>query len=410
MATLVTDVKRDWNVIGVVALAHGTSHFFHMLVPALFPWIRPEFGLSFTALGALTAIFYGVSSVGQALAGFVVDRFGALRTLLFGLLCLALAGPVLAMANSYVGLAIAAALAGVGNSVFHPADFTLINRGVGERRLGHAFSAHGVAGNLGWAAAPMFMLTLVPALGWRGAAAATSLIALAAVALLLISRSQFRDGAPVRPALAGAATDAPVNTAEILKNASIWLSFVFFLASVAAFGALQNFAPAVLKALYGLDLNVAQAALTTYLLVAAGGLILGGFLANGSRSPERLIAVVMGLAALASALLATGFGGTPAVFTGMVLIGVAIGLAGPSRDLLVRRATLAGLGKSAYGRVYGFVYSGLDVGLALSPIVFGWLLDHGMARGVLIGVAALQIVALSTALAVAKLAPTGART
>ena len=150
-----SSLRQDATVISLVGFAHGTSHFFHFMIPPLFPWLMAEFGLSFTQVGLAMTVFFVVSGVGQALAGFVVDRFGALRVLAGGIALLALSGLVLASAQSFPMLLAAAMVAGLGNSVFHPADFTLLNRRVSPPRLGHAFSVHGLSGSLGWAASPV---------------------------------------------------------------------------------------------------------------------------------------------------------------------------------------------------------------------------------------------------------------
>jgi MFS family permease len=147
-------VRNDVEVIGLVGLAHGTSHFFHLMLPPLFPWLMKDFSLSYTEAGMLMTVFFVVSGVGQAVAGFVVDRIGARPVLFAGIGMLALSGIVLGVATTYPMLMLAAAVAGCGNSIFHPADFTLLNRRVAQPRLGHAFSVHGLSGNLGWAIAP----------------------------------------------------------------------------------------------------------------------------------------------------------------------------------------------------------------------------------------------------------------
>lgn len=172
-------LAQDARTIGLIGLAHGTSHFFHMLLPPLFPLFIRDFGLSYTELGVLVTVFFAISGAGQAAAGFLVDRVGA-RPVLFGALAMfaasALAG---ATAQGYGGLLLAAALAGVGNAPFHPVDFTILNKRVSQPRLGHAFSVHGISGNLGWAAAPVFMLGLTQATGsWRIALAMAALWAL----------------------------------------------------------------------------------------------------------------------------------------------------------------------------------------------------------------------------------------
>ena len=107
-------LQQDIRTIGLIGLAHGTSHFFHMLLPPLFPWFISDFGLSYSELGALVSVFFIVSGVGQALAGFVVDRVGARPVLYLALLCFALAALAMALAQGWGGLALAAALAGLG--------------------------------------------------------------------------------------------------------------------------------------------------------------------------------------------------------------------------------------------------------------------------------------------------------
>src|SRR3954466_8914216 len=165
--TVENTLRGDATVISLVGFAHGTSHFFHFVLPPLFPYLMREFGLGFTQVGALMTVFFVVSGVGQALAGFVVDRLGALRVLCGGVGLLALAALVIASAHSYPMLMAGMALGGLGNCVFHPADFTLLNRRVSTGRLGPAFSVQGLAGNLGWAAAPVFVLGIASASSWR---------------------------------------------------------------------------------------------------------------------------------------------------------------------------------------------------------------------------------------------------
>ena len=386
----------DARVIALIGFAHGISHFFHLLLPPLFPWLMPEFGLSFIEIGATMTVFFVVSGVGQAMAGFAVDRFGALNVLLFGIACFLLAGVGLSMATGTTALFAAAALAGLGNSVFHPADFTVLNRHVSHPRLGHAFSVHGLSGNLGWAVAPLLLTTIAAAANWRMAALVAALVALPAMYLLWRNRALLDTGHA-----AHATKAATHGTFDFLKVGAVWLCFLFFLLITTAFGAIQNFATPILQNLYGLPLAVAAGALSTYLLAGAGGILIGGFLAQ-KKANDRLIAVVLTIAALLAVVLALEVVPGWAVLPLMAGIGFFTGLAGPSRDLLVRKAATARFGQAAYGRIYGFVYSGLDTGLAISPLVFGGYMDHRQFATVLIGIALLQGAAILTALKVGR--------
>ncbi len=180
--------RDDAAVIGLVGIAHASSHFSHLLLPLMFPVFMSTFGLSYSELGFLMTVFFVVSGIGQASAGFVVDRFGA-RPILFGsLVVLALGALTVAAAQSYWGLMLGAALLGLGNCTFHPVDFTILNQKVSAPRLGYAFSAHGLTGNLGWALAPVFMVGLSAAFDWRIAYIGAALMFLAIFVLLVWQR------------------------------------------------------------------------------------------------------------------------------------------------------------------------------------------------------------------------------
>lgn len=394
-ATPPASLRQDATVISLVGFSHGTSHFFHFVLPALFPWLMPEFGLNFTQVGTTMTVFFVVSGTGQAMAGFVVDRLGALRVLYGGIGLLSLSGLALAAAQNYPMLLLAAAIAGLGNSVFHPADFTLLNKRVTPTRLGHAFSVHGLSGNLGWAASPVLMTSVASVWGWRAAGVAACIVGIAALAFLVLNRASLAD----QPAPAGPRKTAG-GTFDFLRVPVVWMCFAFFLLVVMAFGALQNFGPPVLERIYGLTLPVAASGLTAYLLGSAAGVAAGGFAASHGEGQERLVAIALSCAAACAAALATAAVPAWSVVVLMGAMGVFTGFSNPSRDLLVRRAATSTFGAAAYGRIYGFVYSGIDTGLALAPLAFGPLMDAGRFTQVLWGVAILQGLAIATALTV----------
>ena len=389
-------LRNDATVISLVGFAHGTSHFFHFVLPPLFPFLMREFGLTFTQVGALMTTFFVVSGVGQALAGFVVDRVGSLKVLCGGIALLAASGLVLAAAPGYPVLFLAAGVAGLGNSVFHPADFTLLNRRVSTSRLGHAFSVHGLSGSLGWAAAPVFVLAIAHAAGWRAAGVGASAVGLAALAFVFLNRRLLDDAQMV-------AQEPPRRSGgsfAFLALPVVWMCFAFFLLAVMAFGGLQNFAPPIFERSYGVTLAFATTGLTAYLLGNAAGTAAGGFFASRGVHQDRLVAVALGCAALCAIALASGAVPAWSLVAVMGGMGFGAGFSGPSRDILVRRAATSTFGSAAYGRIYGFVYSGIDTGLAIAPLVFGVLMDAGRYSSVLWGVALLQTLAIVAALAV----------
>jgi MFS transporter, FSR family, fosmidomycin resistance protein len=380
--------REDLRTIGLVGLAHGTSHFFHMLLPPLFPLFVREFGVSYAELGLLVTLFFVVSGIGQALAGFLVDRIGARPVLFVALACFAAAALVGASAQSMNGLMLAAALAGFGNSPFHPIDFTILNKRVAQTRLGHAFSVHGISGNLGWAVAPVFQHAVIQATGsWRSALVACAVWAIAVLALMLWQRRAIDDRVVAAAPPKGEAAGADAGTFAFLRLPLVWLCFSFFIFSTATLSAIQSFAGPALARMYGLPIETAAYVVTGYMLAGVAGMLMGGFVAARVRRLER--AVGLCLSGSAVLLLLVGTGWLPATLALVVAsaAGLGNGLAGPSRDMLIRQASPPG----ATGRVYGTVYSGLDIGFALAAPIFGAILDRGGAQGVFQG-AALSLV------------------
>ncbi len=380
-------LKQDATVISLVGFAHGTSHFFHLMLPPLFPWFMAEFGLGFAAVGVLTSVFYTVSGIGQAFAGILVDRYGAHKVLCGGIATLTLSGIVVGLATGFNGLLLAAFLAGLGNCIFHPADYALLNHRVSPARMGHAFSTHGICGNIGWALAPLLMTALAASYGWRSAGLGAALFGALSLSLLIWKRDLLQYELAAEFSTSGQPAGKKSNTWAFLQTRMVWLAFAFFFFITYGFGALQNFAPALLRELYDLSLLSATSALSTYLLGGSLGLLAGGFLAAPGRSYDTTVTRALAGGAVLALVLGSQVVPGLLVIPVMAVMGFVLGLAGPSRDLLVRQATKARLGEAAFGRVYGMVYSGLDVGLALAPVTFGILLDRHLPQWVFVGFA-----------------------
>jgi len=173
MSAAAVPASRDVRVISLIGAAHGVSHYHQLAFATMLLIVRQEAGLTFTDVGLLAGVFYGVSGIAQTMAGFAVDRYGARPILAGGLFTIGVALALTSVAHSFVAFAAIAVVAGLGNSVFHPADFALLNASVNPGRLGRAYSIHGVGGSLGWAAAPVIYF-LDSMFGWVGAAAQPS--------------------------------------------------------------------------------------------------------------------------------------------------------------------------------------------------------------------------------------------
>ncbi len=238
-----------------LALRMARRTFFHLLLPPLFPWIKDAFGLSYAELGFLMTVFFIVSGIGQFLAGFLVDRYGALQVLLGGMALMGLSAIGLAMSSSYVMLMFFAGVAGLGNSIFHPSDFTILNRRVSQPRLAHAFSWHGVAGSIGWAIAPPILAGLAALYSWHVALLFGAVLAFIVLGLLVIYRERL-DTREIEAAFVKASKNQSAEGSfDFMKSPAVWMCFAFFAFTAMALGVIQSFTPAALNASYGVRLR-----------------------------------------------------------------------------------------------------------------------------------------------------------
>jgi len=428
--------RNDWRIIILIGSVHASSHFMQLLLPALYLSLSAQFGFDFVQLGLLVSVFFVVSGVGQASSGFVVDRVGPVPVLVFGLSCFVLSALMIGAANGYVMLMLGAVLGGVGNSIFHPADYSILNHRVSSNRLGHAFSAHGLTGNLGWALTPVFISTITLLAGWRVATFAAAAVVASMLTWVCLWR-QLLQGSPLlgmgqaertmlgptaanqtaqttvgrttgRPTMHGVKTQLRPSTSiqpgitlgGLLVQPALWGAFLFFALTSIGFSAVQQYTIPLFTGLYQVDELLAGSTLSAYMIVAASGMAVGGFLVGTSAASERVVAISLVLSGVLLALLAVGGMPVTAAVVLFVLAGFCSGVAAPSRDMLVRRVTP----KGATGSVYGLVYSGMDVGMALGPVFFGLMLDHGLDRGPWFGAGVSFAVAAWMALMVARFA------
>src|SRR5258707_5539766 len=267
--------KSDFSVISLVALAHGISHFFQIIVAPLFPLIKEELGVSYAALGFSMALFYTLSALFQPVAGFVVDRVGARGVLLGGVGLLAAGTFVAGISESYLLLVLGMAMAGIGNSVFHPSDFSILNARVSAARLGYAYSAHGVAGSLGYAAAPIFSGGLGALYGWHTALIAAAAVGLAVFLLMVFQSPRLK----VEREKASGGGTALAQDIRVLFVAPVLLCFLYFAVYAAGLAGLQSFSVTAMTVQYGVSAALASSALTAYMIGSAAGIFVGGFIA-----------------------------------------------------------------------------------------------------------------------------------
>ncbi|MEJ1164973.1 MFS transporter [Variovorax sp. CCNWLW186] len=394
-----TNLRSDAQLIGLVGLAHAISHFSQLILAPLFPWLKDAFNVSYTELGAVLTVFFVVSCVVQAASGFIVDKLGPRPVLFVGLGALALAAFGYAMAQSYWMLLACAIVGGIGNGVFHPVDYTLFNRKVAPTRLGHAYSVHGITGSLGWALAPAFVVPIAIAFSWRVALASAGALAIVVLLVLWVYRSVLSLDVKAVQKATGHGEPAPIGGEfDFLRIPAVWMCFGFFFLYAVVISVVQTFAPVAAGHLHAVPVALVAVCLTVYMVASAAGMVAGGFLASDPSRCERIVGTGFGIAAAVALVLA--FAQFPPVLVPVLfgVMGFVSGVAGPSRDLLVKRSTPP----NATGRVYGVVYAGLDIGQALAPLVFGRLMDHAQYTSVIVGLALVQGVLIASAFNVTK--------
>lgn len=391
--SITTSWRQDVNLIGLIGVAHMMSHYSQLMLAPLFPWLKDAFAVSYAELGFLMTLFFTVSCVVQTASGFWVDRMGPRPVLLAGLSLLAISAFGFALSPSYAWLMVFAVVAGTGNGVFHPVDYTLINKQVSAPRLGHAYSAHGISGTLGWAVAPVMLVPLAVAYSWRVALGAAGVLIITVLVLVWFYRHLMIAPSPRAALSTDVQAKGEASSLAFLRIPAVWMCFTFFFIFAMSLSVIQAFAPGAARELHNVPVTLVAVCLTTYMLASASGMVLGGFWAT---NPERASRVVgAGFAVAASVSLILGLAHLSAwwvpVFFGVM--GFVAGTAGPSRDLLVKRATP----ENASGRVFGVVYSGLDIGQAVSPLIFGLMMDQHNYQGIFLGLAAIQGVLVFTA-------------
>ena len=393
----------ETKFVGTICFAHFTSHYFIILLAPLFLFVRADYGVSYTELGLALTAFNVVSTALQTPTGFLVDRVSARLLLVAGLITGATAFTIAALIDSFWVFVAMFALAGLGNTVYHPADYALLSRHVSPARMGRAFSFHTFAGMLGNAAAPPSLLYLQSVVGWRGAFLGAAVLGLVAALVVAVQSDPptleptpgkvARGAEPAEDAQAdNAQADAAQVGWRLLVSPAILLNLAFYIMLAMSSGALYNFLVPALGALHGTPVTIGNAALTGLLLLSPIGVLVGGWLAG--RTPHHGLVATCGLIATAAVSTLVGlfdFAAAALVML-MSIAGFFSGLTMPSRDMIVRAVTPPG----AYGRVFGFVSTGFNIGGIVSPLIFGQLLDQGYPRAIFFCVAGCALISIAT--------------
>jgi MFS family permease len=358
------------RTLTAISVAHWVSHFHIFVLPMLFPYLKDRLGVGYIELGFALTTFAVVSGLTQAPIGYLVDRIGARKILILGVTLGGCAFIALGLLLSYPALIVCAALLGLANSVYHPADYAILAAHMDEAKMGRAFSIHTFAGFVGGAVAPPMMAALLVGIGGQGALIVAGAIGVAIALMLIVV------GIPDAGAMASG-DDAQAPKVSMMTPAILMLTLFFTLLSLSQNG-INSFGIVALMNGYGASLSSANIALTAFLAASAIGVLAGGWLADRTRHHSRVAAVCFTINTLIILAIAAFTLPTPALIIAMTTAGFLGGVITPSRDMLVREAAPPG----AAGRAFGIVSTGFNFGGIISPILFGWFMDHALPHWV----------------------------
>jgi MFS transporter, FSR family, fosmidomycin resistance protein len=380
-------INRETRVNLLISTGHSLSHFYGLCLPPLFIVWQREFHISFAELGLAVVMMSVMSAALQTPLGFLVDRYGARPFLIGGTLLMSLAISAMAFATSYWQLVALATASGMGNAVFHPADYSILAGSISKERMGRAFALHSFSGNVGFALAPPVVAGLMLFMGWRSALLLLGLLGLPVVALVIWQSAILKDQVK-RESKA-----ARMSVRQLLLDRTLVLFFLFYLLGAMAGSGIQSWLITVLHEVKGIEIALASAALTAYMIGSSVGVLVGGWATDRATSNRYLAYFVVALT-LISALTTLTVGYAPVggvLALGMMFFsGVALGGSRTPRDVMLKDAAPPG----EIGKVFGFVSASLPLGGALVPIPFGFLIDHGHAELVLALAAALMVASL----------------
>ena len=371
----------------LIGNGHFLSHFYVLCLPPMFLSWQAAFDVSFAQLGMTMMLMSGTTALLQTPIGFMVDRYGARPFLICGTLLMSLSIATMGLATEFWQILLLAVTSGIGNSVVHPADYAILSGSVDKDRMGRSFALHTFSGNLGFASGPPVTALLIAMVGWREALLTVGLVGVPVVLSILLQSRILKDQTRAEPKAAGAS----LSGWELLSSRTMLLFFLFFMFGAMAGGGVQAWLVTVLHTVKGIELGLAATALTAYMIGSTAGVLVGGWIADSLK--QHILTWVVALTSLSAAtVLAINWLPLPGL--GIVALafvsGLSLGASRTPRDVMLKDAAPPG----QIGKVFGFVSAGLPLGSAMTPVPFGFLIDHGLPHLVLVLVAIISMLSL----------------
>ena len=395
--TVNEDLRGEFQVIGLVSFAHLLSHLYMLVLPPFFAQLRQDLGIDYMDLGLTITAYSVTTGLLQTPMGFLVQKYGGRRVLIGGLFVNSIAIGLVGFVSSYWQLMGLMFLAGLGSSVFHPADYSILNARVDPKRLGRALSVHALGGNLGFVVAPLIMVMLATFFNWRMATMAIGGVGVLLAGVMMGLSEVLGDSGKTK----GRAADS---WKTLVSSPKIMLLFLFYALSSAANCGMVYFSVVAFTGIYAIPAAVAATALTAYQVMSMIAVLPGGWLADRVKNTELLLCVCFLMSG--GLVVIAGLGVAPFwIAIGLVgASGALRGLVNASRDVSVRHAAT----DVSVGTLFGFVTTGYSGGQILGPPLYGWLLDIGHPQLVFWGSAAFSTLAIAT-MATTTIWPRGAK-
>lgn len=385
-----------------VYFAHWVSHVHMIAIPALLPFLPEFFDVGYLELGFGATLFMLITLIFQVPFGFIVDTYGAKRLLGLALVTSALAFFSLALFPNIIWFMVIMAVLGLVNTVYHPADYSLLAQITPEAKLGRAFSYHTFSGNLGTAMTPGIMLAAAQFGGVPFAFLVAGLLSLVAAYVL----------DPLHKAVGRGRYYLFVHSVEVLQKVEpkgedrawqkqrrnlvtqIFIMTTFFTLVVASTRPIEQFGQIALIEGYGFSEENATLLVTVFLFALAFGVLIGGRVADKTDRHGMIAAGSYAVGTGLTLLIAVSTFSLNALLAIFIVAGLLIGMIAPSRDMMVKKIAPPG----TEGRMFATVSTGFHIGGAVVPVVMGWFMDHGMPQWIFvsaaIGMAGVVFVAL----------------
>ncbi|MGE3148481.1 MAG: MFS transporter [Pseudorhodoplanes sp.] len=381
---------REAKVISLIGVGHFMSHLYLMLIPTFLPLIKTELGINYTMMSSVLAAYGLAAALSNVVMGFVVDRFGAPFVLAIGMAVGAMAIVLIGFSTTYWQLVVLMLIYGIGDSVFHPADYAILGNNVSPSHVAKGFAIHNFTGMLGFAVTPIAATTLSLWIGWHKVMIVFGMVGLFLSLFVLLNQRLLRSEVH---AVAKKSDDGTQESGwKILLRRPVLLCLGVFI-GLGLFGTgLRDYSVTILHLIYSADTLEVTPIVSGFLTATLFGVLAGGWLADKSRKPELITCSVLAVFAIALMTISFVHPPLPLVAVIFAILGFGSGMIYPSRDMLLRAIVPA----RDIGKAFGFASFGMGVAALVASLTYGFILDHFSAATALmtIGLFALATIGI----------------